>query len=738
MKKIVLFVLTLSMITSVLLPFSAGAASSEAYVYGFGGTSVNGSPSKNDVVAANGLLVQSAIVPSLSNGVMSVSAPGTSGAFIDLQMFHISSYSITESFKLYIKMKPLQEDLSMGGAIAWRQDTSDSTWDKGSITLSNGSFNIGSSTGKKLPLDAWSVVTFEYHYDTQRNVFDTVTLAVDGETVGTASCEGSPTIIKQWRLFQFGKGELAFDYIAVVPNSNTSVTLDTDADVGTDTPEDVPPAVDSTEEYIFGFAGDSVNQSFSPTDIAKSGGIALNSGLMHKVGDGAITLYAAGEGFIDLQMYHVGAYNIRETFKLSMKFMPLQDNLNMGSPVAWRQDNNDKSWDKGDIKFSNGAIGVGSVMSNPLETYKWSVIDIEYHYNSASGVFDTFRIYVNGTSVAGGVCPDSPPIIKHWRLFQFCTGEFALDYVSVIPNSNKNAIPDTDADADLGAGGGVYEGEVGTLPVLPSVDDSQKKDVEYIFSADLSADGINTSDPDAKGFYLDCVGDSSRYEIDGSELYFGDSAFVQMRIGEDVRETFTLSFRLMPLVSALDGNSLICWRGSTQTKWETESIRLYDGQLIVNKKNCGMLPVDKYTLIEVVFRYGENGFDSYSVLVNGTKVAEAQSAVAYEYIGQIRALQFIEGEVAIADVSAIMGSESVLYANPYVAPVGGGDEVSDTETDGAPEQTVNSEAPETEVPVEDNSKESGCGAAVGISYALMMSLCACAGVLCSKKIREDA
>ena len=98
MKKVGLFILTLAITASVLLPFSVLGASTEAYVYGFGGTSVNMSPSKNDVVAANGLFVRPDMVPSLNNGVMSTSAPGTANGFIDLQMFHISSYNIKESF----------------------------------------------------------------------------------------------------------------------------------------------------------------------------------------------------------------------------------------------------------------------------------------------------------------------------------------------------------------------------------------------------------------------------------------------------------------------------------------------------------------------------------------------------------------------------------------------------------------------------------------------------------------
>ena len=143
--------------------------------------------------------------------------------------------------------------------------------------------------------------------------------------------------------------------------------------------------------------------------------------------------------------------------------------------------------------------------------------------------------------------------------------------------------------------------------------------------------------------------------------------------------------------------------------------------------------MDEYTLIEVVFHYGADSFDSYSVLVNGTEVARAESALAYGHIGQIRAFQFMEGEIAVADICAVKGGESVLYARPYSAPV-----TDDVQTgDVAEEPEAESDVPETAVGESESSQRSGCGASVGMLGVVSAALCAALAAICPGKRRED-
>ena len=288
---------------------------------------------------------------------------------------------------------------------------------------------------------------------------------------------------------------------------------------------------------------------------------------------------------------------------------------------------------------------------------------------------------------------------------------------------------------------------------------------KYFYHKDFDNDEtVNTDDASdaikaANGFWVcNDGGTDDNWALNNGTLEMKGAAYIDLQLFKinnyRVKEDFVLSVKFMPQQAGIKGQFLEFVRRDSQGVKTDGIVKFLDGKVFVGDKDCGIMTVNEWLLIEVAFHYDkeEAWFDSYTVMLNGEEVGEGTfdvETVQLTLIKHFRMFRWMTSyDYAVDDINIISGSDSILYALAYDAeptvPDNGGESEEDggqseDEADKPKKNTAKKDNTETtEAPADQTApaEEKGCGSFVsGSAVAMVAVIGACAAVALRK--RED-
>ncbi len=693
-----------------------------------------------------------------------------SGIFLDLQMFNIASYNVKEDMLLSFKFKPEAANMTIPGLITWRDNGAESDFQSG-VRLSEGKIRFNSTNYTELPINEWALIEIAYHYDTANEKYDTCTVIVNGETVGNSITMTSGILaIDQFRLFDNTTGTASFsvDDICIVKGSETRH----------ETPE---AAKARTAIVSYDFAS-TVNTSSAVADVKASGGLWVKPDGNYFTQPSETLKYTDKQSgaFLDLQMFNIDTYDVNEDLILSFKFKPEAANMTIPGLITWRDNGAESDFQSG-VRLSEGKIRFNSTNYTELLVNEWALIELVYHYDTTDQKYDTCTVIVNGKTVGDPITMTSGILaIDQFRLFNDTTGtaSFSIDdlglyiYDNSAPSTPDDNTPSTPGDNTP---------TVPTLPTRPNVADSAKTNMKYYYHNDFSANTINTINSpasaivEAGGLWLSTEGSANAaesYSLTDGTLVANGFAYLDLQFFRlddyRVKEDFIISFDFKPTSAGLTTEHFVDWRVSDAVNvWDNKRIGLDHGDLIVDEKNCGKLPVNEWTLIEIAFGYNDTlrEFDTFKVLINGTVVAEGEvrtDAVLtlVEHFRMFRYIRDNDGTFAVDNLNIISGSTSMVYATGFSedqlasnmnnnngnnnenntpnTPDGSGDDGSgdNNKNEETTAPSADTTAPDKNETTEKSKEEGGCGSSMVGAGAIAIVACGIAMSVCVRKKKD--
>ncbi len=479
--------------------------------------------------------------------------------------------------------------------------------------------------------------------------------------------------------------------------------------------------------------------------------------------DGKVYMYNnnGGQAMFDINFQKCDIKNISESFTVSMQVAFIggwtRENLLFG---GYRKEDGTTSFDY--IFCTGGSIGIRADDGNKrvaLPKDKFGTIEYRFHKADEADYFDGFELWVDGVMVGHKtITADTVSAITMLRCFQnYDAGQaVVLDSFAII--KGNHTLYDAENVKPFDPNATITPPESPTLPTLPTVEESEKTQYSYITPPVTFDDpttmcvgktpfevqkhgGVWVKINEDKGVIpaVAIVNGVMNNNIDFLDLqYFTLNRF-------KVREDFVLSFRFKPLVENLSCSDFIDWRYELidSIPWEKGRIRLVGGKLAVDNVDCGVLPVDEFTLIEVAFHYDTEAdrptFDRFSVMVNGTVVKSdciSNPSANLQMIKHFRLFNAMSGAYEVDDLAVVYGNKSLAYALPYEAPKEEEkpvvtDAPTTTETPAKPVDTATTEVSGTTAKEEEET--GGCASAVSGSAIALLAVVSLAGVAIRKK-----
>ena len=393
----------------------------------------------------------------------------------------------------------------------------------------------------------------------------------------------------------------------------------------------------------------------------------------------------------------------------------------------------------------------------PLDSYT----TLEWMFHSTDTLFTSVDFYMNGEKIGTAALNDAKlTCIDQFRMFATYSadmGTILIDEYALIKGTTSHygtPIPDNAVE------------EIPAINPIPEVADDQKTWRKYFYYQDFSGDTIYAAESpvtaslkESNGFWLKDNNAPSTWELKNGALVFKGAEFLDLQLyvsnGYSVKEDFVLSFKFMPHTENMNTEHLIDWRRDSQGEMDTKNIQILNGCIFADDKNCGKLPLDQWTLIEVMFHYDTTlkEFTSYTLFVNGKETVTGACAEAsiLTQIKHFRMFRYLKDEsFEVDDICILAGNTSSIYALPYGTPQpdSGSDETPDNVTGEptvtepvatqptvteAPATNAQTAAPSTSAPTTEAPKteETGCGASV-VSLGVV-AVIALGGVMLRKK-----
>ncbi|MBE6632752.1 MAG: hypothetical protein E7620_00250 [Ruminococcaceae bacterium] len=475
------------------------------------------------------------------------------------------------------------------------------------------------------------------------------------------------------------------------------------------------------------------------------------------------------QGLLDLQFWVTDFQKISTDFTLFLRLKPT---------ATWNRSNKDffgfryrneaesSSWHHlfntvdGKISMTTDSGEVQTPVL-PLDSYT----TLEWMFHSTDTVFTSVDFYMNGEKIGTKILEDAKlTAIDQFRMFaayDVMMGTIMIDEYALIKGTKSHngiAIPDNEAE------------QIPVIEPIPEVAPDQLTWREYFYYEDFSGETIYSApSPDSpslmesNGFWLNNGNLDSNWVLENGTLGFKGAEFLDLQFyivrNYKVKEDFVLSFKFKPHTGDLFTEHLIDWRRDSEGVMDTKNIQIIDGYIYADDKNCGKLPVDQWTLIEVMFDYDETlkEFTSYTLMLNGKAMATGalSSDSILTQIKHFRMFRYLKSYTfEIDEICVLAGNTSSIYAMSYGTPkpddsngnenedvtgeVTGDPTVTDPAVTDAPatnapatnEQTAapGTSASTTEAP---KTEKGGCGASV-VSLSVI-AVIALGGVMLRKK-----
>ena len=457
---------------------------------------------------------------------------------------------------------------------------------------------------------------------------------------------------------------------------------------------------------------------------------------------------------------------IKETFTVRMDIKPVGATWNRSNPddFFWFMKESSGEGDVASEKHqyfftTEGKIGLRSdsgdaVTAEPMSTESFTTFEVAF--NMTGNVFTSIDAYVNGVKLGTKTFEDanltSINIIRMFVSYTWDQG-MILDGFSFVKGATSTygtAIPDSPAEIIT---------EIAPAPVVPEEDKTERK---YYFHEDFNdKETVNTDVEKAKesnGFWLcNDGGTDDNWALNEGVLEMRGAGYIDLQMHTvskyRVKEDFVLSAKFLPQQTGINGWFLEYVRRDSQGIASPGIVHFVDGKIFVGEKDCGIMTVNEWLLIEVAFHYDDNEdwFDSYTVMLNGEEVAEGTfdvETVQLTLIKHFRMFRWMSSyNFAVDDINLVQGSDSILYALAYDAeptvPDNGGEseedgEQSEDEADKPKKDTAKKDTETTEAPADQTApaEEKGCGSFVSGSAVAMVAVIGACGAVALRK-RED-
>lgn len=377
---------------------------------------------------------------------------------------------------------------------------------------------------------------------------------------------------------------------------------------------------------------------------------------------------------------------IKETFTVRMDIKPVGATWNRSNPddFFWFMKESSGEGDVASEKHqyfftTEGKIGLRSdsgdaVTAEPMSTESFTTFEVAF--NMTGNVFTSIDAYVNGVKLGTKTFEDanltSINIIRMFVSYTWDQGMIidGFSFVKGAVSTYGTAIPDSAPEILT---------EIPAAPVVPEEDKTERK---YYFHEDFNdKETVNTNVEKAKesnGFWLcNDSGTDDNWALEDGALHMMGAGYIDLQMHTvskyRVKEDFILSTKFLPQQTGINGWFLEFISRDSQGIRSPGIVHFVDGKIFVGEKDCGIMTVNEWLLIEVAFHYDDNEdwFDSYTVMLNGEKVAEGTFEVEtlqLTLIKHFRMFRWMSSyNFAVDDINIVQGSDSILYALDYNA-----------------------------------------------------------------------
>lgn len=432
----------------------------------------------------------------------------------------------------------------------------------------------------------------------------------------------------------------------------------------------LPPLTASAEvmkgDEIVGFQFDegfALNKSTSSSSVAAANGfVMLDTGTgkqNFKISQNALYANKVDDVFFDLQLYHVPglAKYLQQSVNLSFRLNPLSASSVCHNLVSFK-DNLATAYDPGYLSFAGGTLSFSGEAIGTMKVNSYNQIDMQFHYNKDTALFDMLYIYLNGALIKTHEIQVPIATLNHFRMCRHSGGiekNYMID--DLVITSVDDVVVDTDTDLDN---------------LIASIPDSEKKTTVVLSSFDFNnivAVNTNQNDINSHGGFLALGGIDATVQNQALLINAGGSdPFVDLRFYSlaqfpRVDEDFVLSMKIKPLSDDCSIGHLIDFRYNNGD-WIQNTNSISNCKIKVDGLAVGALPVNKYSLLEFVFHYSSTAkstYESYDVLLNGEQIATYRFTTEAVSINDFRIFRYLTGSFMVDDISLAYGTNSLLY-----------------------------------------------------------------------------
>lgn len=437
----------------------AGESAGRSYVFfeGFSSGTLNTDQSVAAMNASGGLWAyhQNGSTYVISGGGLNYTER-VNGDYFDIRFYVDGLYKdLTEDFILSFRIKPAA---NISFEMGWRDRSYDAGFENKIFKVQGGKYVINGTTYSEaaLPANEWSLVEIAYHYnedatpviteagEPSKGAVDRLTFMLNGKAIATVDASLDFYNIDQFRIFQWASGEYALDNLAIALGAESLINepwTEPDfsgvPDGGGDTGNDDTPAGTVLFREDFEDAINT-NPAQSACEAADGFWACNDAGSTYTLSGGTMkyTKRIAND-YMDIRFYYdKTAQDLSRDFVLSFKLKPLTHNIDL--QLSWRDRDHDQS--DNSVTISSGRFRAnGTTYADAvLEKDEWYLVEIAFNYNENAiavtgdkGAVESYTLMVNGKAVGTANAKVKYHNIDHFRLFQWASGKYELDDLTV-------------------------------------------------------------------------------------------------------------------------------------------------------------------------------------------------------------------------------------------------------------------------------------------------------------------
>ena len=414
-----------------------------------------------------------------------------------------------------------------------------------------------------------------------------------------------------------------------------------------------------------------MNRNGSPSAVNAAGGFASLDNLDSSIEDGALKVNLS-KAFFDFQYQNVDSFpKVSEDAIFSMKVMPLSDNFGTSNLLVWGTNGN---FEEVHSKIVERKLIVDGQEKAELPLNEYSLLEWAFHYDASAKQFSTVDVLLNGAKIASYNCAKTHSKIGFFRVMRYGSGSCLVDDVTIAFGTTSILYA---KNAEVTYSPEVRPPQIGEC-LIPNIPENEKLWMDIVTQIDFNdMETPNTAltlkaITENKGFIamegLNCeIVDGElvcKSSPDAPAAYI-DLQFYQVEDFPKVKEDVIFSMKIKPLSENFTTASMMTYRFHT-LDWDNGHSSISSNSLKINGQQIAELPYGVFSLVEFVFHYNGQMYDTIDVLLNGEKVAtySPNKGATVARLDHIRLFQDFNGQFAVDDFILAKGTTSLAYYSP--------------------------------------------------------------------------